>query len=233
MEQSPKIVLSLFGAIIGAILAVCGFVLEAFDIARMIGITAGQWTAVGATLFFVCNIFLLVKHQKSLVVYRSMEPLVSKSPEKFEGPLPVPEPSSPLQSEPTVVVPTSRDVEGRLFLDDSPFDLLDKFSGMTDYKAGTIKKNYLGKWLTITGDVVNVKKIDMRRKKDDVISILCRSPTLDASEAISVGMRFNADQWEGHLAHLERGDQITVLGELEDTRESIIFLINCEISPSA
>lgn len=181
--------------------------------------TAFQWQVVGLTLLVVSGVIYIKK------LYQSRD-----GTEKPGDSRPVSVPNPQLHAEPASVAPISGDmgVEDRIFLDLSPSDLFEQFSGMTDYQAETINKIYLGKWLEISGYVLNVEK-NIMYKGSDIISVICSYYAPGESLSYDgMSMSFNADQWEHHLAHIASGDRITVCGKISNIKKQHIYLENCE-----
>ena len=130
----------------------------------------------------------------------------------------------------TTGISTNKSEDGRIFVNTSPFDLQKKVRGMTSYQADKMKDPYLGKWLEILGEVSNVENTTFAtsdNSEKDIV-VWCDCPSGNANDNVSIVMYFNADRWETHLSHLERGEQIRVLGEIRNISEGLISLRNCE-----
>ena len=116
----------------------------------------------------------------------------------------------------TAGISTNKSEDGRIFVNTSPFDLQKKVHGMTDYQADKVKGPYLGKWLKILGEVSNVENTTYApsdNSEKDIV-VWCYCPSRNAKDNVSIVMYFNADRWETHLSHIERGEQIKVLARI-------------------
>ena len=130
----------------------------------------------------------------------------------------------------TAEIPTNKSEDERIFVNTPPFDLQKKVRGMTGYQADKVKEPYLGKWLKILGQVSNVENTAYApsdNSERDIV-VWCDCPSGNANDNVSIVMYFNADRWESHLSHIERGEQINVLGEIANISERLITLRNCE-----
>ena len=225
--RSWRIVIGWVLAVLGSIATVFGFFMQAYETVHT-GLTAAQWQLIGISLFFIAVIFLIVKQQQA---YTELKDKVQGVPRGIQ-----------IHSNPTIRSKTPAEIPtlsvgGRIILEESHSalsDLMDRCSSMTDYHADKVKEPYLGKWLKISGDVVNVEKKEGMSRNRDSICVQCDYPTLGASESVTVHMDFDAGKWESRLADLERGSQITALGKVGrtgDIGEHWINLESCEVIP--
>ena len=123
------------------------------------------------------------------------------------------------------VAGTDTEPSERVFIELKPAEITQSFLGMTDLDAESFAADkYLGKWIRISGYVVNV-----RPSFDDaaIVSIATRSS--DDVEYLLVSAKFAQ---RDYVSHYKRSGRIAVTGRIIHADALGLFLDNAEIVSS-
>ena len=110
----------------------------------------------------------------------------------------------------------------RIMLDVTPKYLVSLYSEHVTLQANALAKAYLGKWLKISAEFDDVRKV-----MDGRLMVSFGKPFLILS-GVSV-YAFFSKQWDDHLRTIRRGKKITVLGRVSSIDRSTVHLDDCEI----
>jgi hypothetical protein len=114
----------------------------------------------------------------------------------------------------------------RIIVDVEPQYLIKLFDAHTDVQAKKLVEAYIGKWLVVSGEVVNVIG------GEDEWSVFIKLHPNDPKDfnTYIVGMYFREKKWIDRIAVLRRGDKITAVGQIEAVDVFSIRLNNCELT---
>jgi len=111
----------------------------------------------------------------------------------------------------------------RVFLDKTPTDLVNIYSGTTTTRADQVVAKYINHWMMIEGTVHDVDRRSVSCRTRDNPDGLLIAPVL---------LQFGAP-WENRLSQFQRGQLIRAIGRLTEVTPIGISLDQCELLPSS
>jgi hypothetical protein len=118
-------------------------------------------------------------------------------------------------------VSTARLSDGRIVVDTTPEYLAGFFDEHTSIQAEKLVEAFIGKWIRLSGPLENVAA----RSKDEV-TVFFTSETFGDIMPVMV---FNDRLTIENLRVLKRGNQITVVGQIQRVSSMDLKLENCEL----
>jgi hypothetical protein len=116
-------------------------------------------------------------------------------------------------------VPSARLSDGRTLVDVTPEYLMGLYDGHTSIQAAKLVEAFIGKWLRVSGPLEDVTANGM---------VFFESGAFGSTTALE--MRFNDRiAIENDLRILRKGDQITVIEQIERVSSTSVQLENCEL----
>ena len=133
---------------------------------------------------------------------------------------PLPTPTIPKQTAVDSPVTTLATMPGISFLseDITPPFLMSLYKINTEIQAEKLVASYLGQWMTVSGEVVDVAKSGDSDHR----------PMVQAGPGGAYLFKFSP-VWEGRVSGIRRASHITVTGRLEQVHSLFITLNDCEI----
>ncbi len=120
--------------------------------------------------------------------------------------------------------------DGRVVIGVTPKYLRKLYSDNTSLKADNISREYIGKWIDISGPFGDVKSPRKRYEKgsDTPITVMIIEFDYNVSGISWVSMPFDAGKWGKYIELLVKGQIIYVRCQIEDTSSGLFGLHNCE-----
>jgi hypothetical protein len=103
----------------------------------------------------------------------------------------------------------------------TPKELVGVYLGRTDVQGKVLAKTYQGKWLEVSGELADVAIYGTFPSKVAAL-------TFREFNSPSVQLWFNR-KWISRLSMLSKGDNLTVLGQVESVEQYTVRVGNCEI----
>jgi hypothetical protein len=100
----------------------------------------------------------------------------------------------------------------------TPTEILQVFKGRTSIAATKLAGAYIGKWITVTGNVRDVSRVGTEQAR----------VSFDQDGNITVFMLFEKSLTDA-VSALQKGDSITVRGEISTVDSSYVSLEKCEL----
>lgn len=136
-----------------------------------------------------------------------------------------PSPVSP-KADASIDSQKSNDIEQRVFIDVEPTFLIDLFKKYNALQAEEIVKPYIGKWMRFSGTVSNVTR---NRDKPETVTMSILPDPYEISTAYVVNAEFSDQRWMVRSSVMQRGEKVTVIGQIQSVIEPGIMLNNAEI----
>lgn len=124
-------------------------------------------------------------------------------------------PETPLRPSPTT---SSKPHEEQIFVRATPQDLMAFYEGRTTLQGNQASKNYIGKWMYVTGKVNNTNIVS----KTVLVSIRIMG------EGKTIILLFDKE-WEDGVSLLLAGQQIDAVGQIREMDHSSLTLEHCEL----
>ena len=112
----------------------------------------------------------------------------------------------------------------RFYLPRSPKELVSEVEDKTEIQIKDITRRYKGTWLQVRVKITEVSAVDASFNL--IYLVQGQEPT-----GVHIVMRFNAVRWARRLRTMNRGDNVTVRGVIQQIRQDDIWLTACEIAP--
>ena len=110
----------------------------------------------------------------------------------------------------------------RVYIRHTPKAIVQAARGLTSIAIENMKKPYVGKWMTIEGEVCDVSQVD------ETISVYVFRK-IENEAFVGIFMRFSKKKWMPHLEMLEKGDTIKAQGIFLSVDDRNITLKDCEL----
>jgi hypothetical protein len=201
--------------LVGPLIAIGSLLLHAYVLQEM-GVPIEVWAAVGLGIFFLGVIGILMKWEREHKSAMAGPPVAAPSPLSTSGP------ASPGAH-------GSR--AARAFLDMAPEELRELVKGRTIHERDRITKPFIGKWIdiavaiddavsgddggTIWGDEIELPEQEI-------------SNEITINQVPSIVLHFER-QWNEQVNLLKKGQNISVIGEIERITQDYIELRDCEL----
>ena len=114
---------------------------------------------------------------------------------------------------------------GRILLSVGVEYLTGLYKGHTDLQADKLMEPFIGKWIKYSGRMENISQDHGSRPTTTI--------TFEHSSRPFVAATFMSDEWLERLSILQRGAQITILGQVWSVERYWVFLSNSELVYSA
>jgi hypothetical protein len=180
-------------------------------------VVSGGKPMIGWVMPSILAFCLLLAGVFNLLAARTRHESSQARPEALQRtPMPMSSPSLPVLPAPVPIL------EERIFVgpDITPQFLFSLLSGHTEVQAGKLLDIYVGKWITLAGDVTHVGKFE------NGSSTVMFSH--DSFGGVLVSMEFGAS-WTGRLSILRQGNNINVIGRITSVDALRVKLEDCEL----
>lgn len=121
------------------------------------------------------------------------------------------------QANPVGVKPAVAVAAQRIFIDASPEFLLNLYKDKTSLQGDALAANYLGKWISVTGEVADISEI----MGHYIIVILFVNRKMVSATFLT--------EFRDHISHITQGAKITVRGELHAIDTISVKIRQCEL----
>jgi hypothetical protein len=188
-------------------IAVCAALEVANLVSNPLHLSLPLRIAVGVLLALLGLLFAILAHRPNQ--------------KKTSGPKSLVTPPQPVQADPPQNAP-AKPVD-RIIVNVSPEYLLNFFKEHTSIQAQKLVSAYVGKWMRLSGQVQ-----DITSTYPDRIAVSFNPHPY----VLHVVFMFFDEIWKDRLAILRRGDQITVVGQINDAGPNTVNLFHCELLDS-
>lgn len=110
----------------------------------------------------------------------------------------------------------------RIEVDITPEQLTGFFKGVTDVQGQDRAARYVGKWMRVSGSLLNVALI----ARHSVMASFAERPVGSAAEVYCF---FSRRKWTDRIVVKSRGDHATVLGRIDEVTRQVVYLGDCEL----
>jgi hypothetical protein len=121
---------------------------------------------------------------------------------------------------------TARQTE-RIEVRIQPQDLIKQLSPLHSFQADAIMKDYVGKWMRVSGEVRNVDE----DKRDKTMTVLLRLSGDPGSPRIQ--LIFDAPTWRDRIVVYQKGVQMSAVGKIRSFSGLSMDLTDCELRPES
>ena len=114
------------------------------------------------------------------------------------------------------------------FVKKSPDQIEKLFKQNTDLTAHQILQSDFGKWMAVTGIIIEIKTADNYRGEDLVLMSEAEM-RIGVANISTATLDFDM-KWADRLARMHKGDRVYAICKLTDATDDLIALYNCELA---
>jgi hypothetical protein len=123
------------------------------------------------------------------------------------------------------ITTTIEDTSGRIIVSVTPQWLMAQFTNRTDVQTQTLLSPYIGKWMRVSGNLGDVKKIKIFDDKS-FAQVTFRDVKYGSDY---VFLQFSEPGFIDRLSVMQLGEAITVLGQIQSVNPLFVSLEECEL----